>query len=59
MPRSVFVAPTAVVVGDVVLGEDTSVWYGCVIRGDVGPIRVGRRLSGESKDRRQVRQETP
>ena len=45
MPRSVFVAPTAVVVGDVVLGEDTSVWYGCVIRGDVGPIRVGARTN--------------
>ncbi|HTK70299.1 MAG TPA: gamma carbonic anhydrase family protein [Candidatus Eisenbacteria bacterium] len=45
MPRSVFVAPTAVVVGDVVLGEDTSVWYGCVIRGDVGPIRVGSRTN--------------
>jgi carbonic anhydrase/acetyltransferase-like protein (isoleucine patch superfamily) len=45
VPRSVFVAPTAVVVGDVVLGEDTSVWYGCVIRGDVGPIRVGARTN--------------
>ncbi|HEX5032613.1 MAG TPA: gamma carbonic anhydrase family protein [Candidatus Eisenbacteria bacterium] len=45
MPRSVFVAPTAVVVGDVVLGEDASVWYGCVVRGDVGPIRVGARTN--------------
>ena len=45
MPRSVFVAPTAVVVGDVVLGEEASVWYGCVVRGDVGPIRVGARTN--------------
>ena len=45
MPRSVFVAPTAVVVGDVVLGEETSVWYGAVVRGDVGPIRVGARTN--------------
>ncbi len=43
IPPSVFVAPTAVVVGDVVLGEGASVWYGTVVRGDVGPIRVGAR----------------
>jgi carbonic anhydrase/acetyltransferase-like protein (isoleucine patch superfamily) len=45
IPASVFVAPTAVVVGDVVLGEETSVWYGAVVRGDVGPIRVGARTN--------------
>jgi carbonic anhydrase/acetyltransferase-like protein (isoleucine patch superfamily) len=45
VPASVFVAPTAVVVGDVVLGEETSVWYGAVVRGDVGPIRVGTRTN--------------
>ena len=43
IPASVFVAPTATVVGDVVLGEEASVWYGTVIRGDVGSIRIGRR----------------
>lgn len=32
-------------VGDVVLGEETSVWYGAVIRGDVGEIRVGARTN--------------
>jgi len=41
----VFVAPTATVVGDVVLGEASSVWYGAVIRGDVGSIRIGRRTN--------------
>ena len=45
VPASVFVAPTALVVGDVVLGEEASVWYGTVIRGDVGPIRVGARTN--------------
>jgi carbonic anhydrase/acetyltransferase-like protein (isoleucine patch superfamily) len=45
IPASAFVAPTALVVGDVVLGEETSVWYGTVIRGDVGPIRIGARTN--------------
>ncbi len=45
MPASAFVAPTAVVVGDVVLGEESSIWYGSVLRGDVGPIRVGARTN--------------
>jgi carbonic anhydrase/acetyltransferase-like protein (isoleucine patch superfamily) len=37
----VFVAPTAVVVGDVELGDRVSVWWGAVLRGDVHSIRVG------------------
>lgn len=41
IPASVFIAPTATVVGDVVFGEEASVWYGAVIRGDVGAIRIG------------------
>lgn len=45
VPASVFVAPTAVVVGDVVLGEESSVWYGAVLRGDVAAIRVGDRTN--------------
>lgn len=36
------VAENAVLVGDVVLGEDVSVWYGAVLRGDTCAIRVGR-----------------
>ena len=39
----VFVADTARVIGDVELGEDVSIWYGSVLRGDVGAIRVGAR----------------
>jgi carbonic anhydrase/acetyltransferase-like protein (isoleucine patch superfamily) len=45
VPSSAFVAPTAVVVGDVVLGDHASVWYGAVLRGDVGPIHVGSRTN--------------
>lgn len=37
-----FIAETAVVIGDVEIGPGASVWYGCVLRGDVNKIRVGR-----------------
>lgn len=42
---SAFIAPTAVLIGDVEIGEESSVWFGVVIRGDNGPIRVGARTS--------------
>ena len=38
---NVYVAPTAVIIGDVVIGEGASIWFGAVIRGDSGPIRIG------------------
>lgn len=40
-----YLAETAAVVGDVVLGAGSSLWYGTVLRGDVNPIRVGERTS--------------
>ena len=40
-----FVAPGAVVLGDVELGEQSSVWYGAVLRGDVDSIRIGARTN--------------
>lgn len=40
-----FVAETAAVIGDVVIGEESSVWYSAVIRGDVNKIRIGDRVS--------------
>jgi gamma-carbonic anhydrase len=43
--RDVFVAATASVIGDVVLGESSSVWFGAVIRGDVFPVRIGARTN--------------
>lgn len=40
-----FVAPGARLIGDVLLGAGASVWYNCVLRGDVAPIRVGDRAN--------------
>ena len=42
---SAFVAPTAVLIGDVEIGEEASIWFGTVIRGDNGPIRIGARAN--------------
>ncbi|HIG28831.1 MAG TPA: gamma carbonic anhydrase family protein [Verrucomicrobiales bacterium] len=39
---SVFIAKGAVVVGDVTLARDSSVWYNAVIRGDINAIRIGK-----------------
>jgi len=41
----VFLAETCAVIGDVVIGAQSSIWYGTVVRGDVMPIRIGERTS--------------
>jgi carbonic anhydrase/acetyltransferase-like protein (isoleucine patch superfamily) len=38
---SAFIAPTAAVMGDVTLGQDASIWYNAVVRGDMAPIVIG------------------
>jgi len=38
-----WVAPSADVIGDVTMGSDVSIWFGCVVRGDVHYIRIGDR----------------
>lgn len=38
----VFVAPTAVVMGDVQMDEGSSLWYGAVLRGDINSIKIGK-----------------
>lgn len=43
--RDVFIAPNATVIGDVVLADESSVWFGTVIRGDIFPIRIGARTN--------------
>ena len=43
--RGVWLAASAVAVGDVDFGTDTSLWPFACVRGDVAPIRVGRRVS--------------
>ncbi len=40
-----FIAENATIIGDVVIGEEASIWYAAVLRGDVMPIRVGARTS--------------
>ena len=42
---SAFIAPTAVLIGNVEVGAESSVWFGAVLRGDNGPIRIGARTS--------------
>jgi len=40
-----FVAPTAAIIGDVIIEEGASIWFGAVLRGDFGRITVGRDTS--------------
>ena len=42
---SCFIEDSAQIVGDVEVGEDSSVWFNCVLRGDVDAIRIGKRTS--------------
>jgi len=42
---TVFVAPNACIIGDVKIGEYSSIWYGTVIRGDSNSIRIGKRTN--------------
>src|ERR1700684_2579341 len=41
VPASAYVDPSAQVIGDVVLGENASIWMNAVVRGDVNSIRIG------------------
>lgn len=43
--ENTWLAETAVVVGDVVVGRDCSIWYNAVLRGDVNSIRIGNRVN--------------
>jgi carbonic anhydrase/acetyltransferase-like protein (isoleucine patch superfamily) len=45
IPESCFLAPNATVVGDVVMGEECSVWFNAVVRGDVNSIRMGNKVN--------------
>lgn len=42
-PASAFVAPTATLIGRVTLGEESSIWFGAVLRADLNDIRIGNR----------------
>ena len=43
--KDTFIAENAVIVGDVVVGEECSIWYSTVLRGDVNSIRIGNRVN--------------
>lgn len=43
--NDVFIAPNATIIGDVEIGDGSSIWFGAVLRGDIGPIRIGRRTN--------------
>jgi carbonic anhydrase/acetyltransferase-like protein (isoleucine patch superfamily) len=45
MGKNCFIAENAVVIGDVVMGDDCSIWYSAVLRGDVNSIRIGNRTN--------------
>src|ERR1700750_1221404 len=40
-----FVAPNATIVGDVIMGNECSVWFNTVVRGDVNGIRIGNKVN--------------
>ena len=43
--KDTFIAENAVIVGDVVVGDECSIWYSTVLRGDVNSIRIGNRVN--------------
>lgn len=43
--KNCFIAQSADVIGEVTMGDDCSVWFGCVVRGDVHYIRIGNRVN--------------
>lgn len=40
-----FIAPNAAIVGDVIMGDDCSIWFSAVVRGDVNSIRMGNKVN--------------
>ena len=42
---SAFIAQNATIIGDTHIGAESGVWYGCVVRGDVNEIRIGKRTN--------------
>lgn len=43
--KNVFLSETAAIIGDVTIGDDCSIWYGAVLRGDVNTITIGNRVN--------------
>jgi carbonic anhydrase/acetyltransferase-like protein (isoleucine patch superfamily) len=45
LPDGAFAAANAIVTGDVTLGADVGIWFGCVVRGDDAPLSIGTRTN--------------
>ncbi|WP_276132759.1 gamma carbonic anhydrase family protein [Polluticoccus soli] len=45
IPEDCFVAPNATIVGDVIMGNECSVWFNAVVRGDVNSIQMGNKVN--------------
>ena len=45
MGNNCFIAPNATIVGDVIMGDECSVWFNAVVRGDVNSIRIGNKVN--------------
>ncbi len=45
IPEDCFIAPNATIVGDVIMGNECSVWFNAVIRGDVNSITIGNKVN--------------
>jgi carbonic anhydrase/acetyltransferase-like protein (isoleucine patch superfamily) len=45
MGNNVFLADNATIIGDVIIGDDCSIWFNTVLRGDVNAIRIGNRVN--------------
>ncbi len=43
--KSTFIAPSANIIGDVEISQDSNIWYGCILRGDVNDIKIGKRTN--------------
>jgi len=45
MSEGVWIAPDSTVIGEVNIGKDSSIWFGCVVRGDIHRIDIGNRVN--------------
>ena len=56
---NVFLAPTATLIGDVTVGDNTSIWFGAVIRGDFGVITIGKNCTIQDNSMIHVSDDAP
>lgn len=57
--KNVFIAPGAMIIGDVTLEDNSSVWYNAVLRGDVAPIIIGKGSNVQDNATIHVNRNTP